>query len=163
MVKQGSEVRLPGVLARLLNMPQLGTRVGTLRLRLGAEEAEVGIERAALEARSADEWRFILVTLDGQQFSTKWKGEPSSVKDKDLPILVFSAGISSREGLDEMDSLAAQTRVKFKGKAYDLGGGTLRFSGIGAATAQGSLSFGLTGQKDASTLAGEFQTKMVRR
>ncbi|MCC7519671.1 MAG: DUF4339 domain-containing protein [Verrucomicrobiae bacterium] len=162
-LKKSAEVGLPGWAARLINRPNLGTRAGVLHLRLGEETSEIGIERAVLESKGSDEWRFILVVLDGQQFAANWKGDPASVKERALALQVTAAGLTSREGLDEVDTLSGAKTIAFKGRKLGLDGGTLRLVEVGGPTARGSVSFGIQGQKEGGPLAGEFTTKVIRR
>lgn len=160
---QGAEVRLPGFMARLLNMPELGTRVGSFRLHLEQETEEVGIERAALESKGADGWRFTMITLDGQQFTARWKGDLDAARGRDLPLVVLTAGLSSREGLEEVDTLAPQTKLIFKKKPRDLAGATVKFDEIGDTMVRGSVAFALAGSSAPSAVAGSFETKVIRR
>lgn len=160
---QDAEVRLPGFVARLVNMPEWGARVGSLRLHLDPESDEVGIERAALESKGADGWRFTMITLDGQQFTAKWKGDLDAARGRDLPLVVLSAGLSSREGLEEVDTLAGQSKLMFKKTPRDLAGATLKLDEIGEAMVRGSVTFALAGSKAPSAITGSFETKVIRR
>ena len=169
MVQDGSTVRLPGVVVRLLSLPDsLGTREGTLRLRLGKEEAEVGIECAAIESKGTEGWRLTIVLLGGQQLSARFKpvaegSEIASVVGKDASLTVSAAGMTSREGLEEVDTLAPARPLRFNGKNIEIASGSIRITKLDTTNTCGTVSFLISGQKEPTPLSGEFDTKMIRR
>ena len=169
MVQDGSTVRLPGVVVRLLSLPDsLGTREGTLRLRLGKEEAEVGIECAAIESKGTEGWRFTIVLLSGQQLSARFKpaaegSEIASVVGKDASLSVSAAGMTSREGLEEVEALAPAKALRLNGKNIEIASGSIRITKFDTTNTCGTVSFLISGQKEPTPLVGEFDTKMIRR
>ncbi len=169
MVKDGSRVRFPGIVVRLLNLPESwGTREGTLRLRRGEEEVGIGIERAALESKGTEGWRFTMVLLSGQQLSARFKpvadgSEQGAVVGKDASLSVSAAGLTSREGLEEVDTLSTTKTLWVQGKNIEIAGGSILITEISKEEARGKVVFSIPAQKEPVTLAGEFDTKMIRR
>ncbi len=70
-VEKGSRLRLPGPLARMLNLPDYGTEAGHLVLASGHQQSRHGIESAVLKQKDEKEYQLVFRTLEGIQFFTK--------------------------------------------------------------------------------------------
>jgi hypothetical protein len=71
LIKEGSNIRLPGALARAIGKPEWGTETGVIHLTMGKNKIRLGVEKATLRPLQAKEIRLNVKTLEGFVFEVK--------------------------------------------------------------------------------------------
>lgn len=162
LVEKGGNIRLPGILARLINHPELGTEVGFLQLGTGDQGSRHGLESARLKAATGTEYRLILQTLDDIHLFARFT-VPEGAFDAQKLIGQEGPISFSKDGDTSGDDATHWNWTTPTGKKREVTSATLKIESIQDDTWRGSISFQLTPEAGSQAAAdsGNFETRVT--